>query len=113
MAALSEKITGGGCPAILPDNGVVDGATRGTFPDYGGFPLVRHTDGSDLTAVKNVILHDPGGHIRLCVPDLAGIVFDPTGTGVMLAEFPLRRGDNGACIIENDRTRTGRSLIEG
>jgi len=31
----------------------------------------------------------------------------------MLAEFPLRRGDNGACIIENDRTRTGRSLIEG
>ena len=50
---------------------------------------------------------------RLRFPDLQRVVLHPAGLGKDLSELLLRRGADGARMIENDGARTGRALVQG
>ena len=47
----AQPVAQGGRAAALPDDGRVNGAARGLFPDDGRLALVRDADGGDLRGV--------------------------------------------------------------
>jgi hypothetical protein len=108
-----QAVAGGRGAAVLPDDGVMDRPARGALPDHRRFPLVGDADGGDVGGAQARILQGQGRNTGLGFPYLAGIVLHPAGPGIVLAELLLRRGNNQARVIEDNRPGTGRTLIEG
>jgi hypothetical protein len=52
------------------------------------------------------------GHARLRRPDVARVVLHPSWLGEDLREFLLGDGDDGACVIEEDRAGARGALVE-
>jgi hypothetical protein len=73
-------------------------------PDDGRFALVRDADAGDVTRGDPGLAQRRLGAAKLCRPDLAGIVLDPTRLRIDLAELLLRRSDDAAAAIEDDGT---------
>ena len=57
------------------------------------------------------------GHLRHrghdAVPDLDGVVLDPSGAGVVLGELAVRDVDDGPGLVHGQRPDTGRPRIDG
>src|SRR6185369_197442 len=94
-----------GGPAVLPDDGAVDGPAGGAVPDDDGLALVGDPDGGDL--VRPAV----GGGERLAggagdgVPDVLGLVL-----------FDLLLGgpeDGERAGVVGDRAGAGGALVDG
>ncbi len=57
--------------------------------------------------------HRLAGRFQLRRPDRLGIVLDDARRRQDLRKLLLRRGDNAAAVVEDDRPAGGRALIEG
>ena len=99
--------------AILPDDGVVDGAAGHPIPDDRGLTLVGDADSSDLRGTR-VRIGDDGAHGgNRCRPDLFGIVLDQARRRINLGKFLLRMRDRSQVGIEQDGARRRRALVDG
>jgi len=107
-----EALAGGSGPAVLPDDGVMDGQARVAVPDDRRFPLIGDADGGNIFGAQPRFFQSQNGDADLGFHDFAGIMLHPAGPGIDLTEFFLNRGHDGACLIKNNRPRTGRALIE-
>ena len=98
--------------SALPDDGVVDRAAGGLFPQDGGLPLVGDANGGDVVdidaALGHHFVHDPilGG------PDLHGVVLHPALLRIDLLKLALLHCNDVLLIVEQDGTATGGSLIQ-
>ncbi len=97
---------------ILPDDRVGHGLARRALPDDGGFALVGDADGRNVRGADAGLGQCLGHHSPLRGPDFGRIVLDPSRPRIDLREFPLRAPMNVARMIEDDRARTGRALVQ-
>ena len=74
--------------------------------------MVGDANGGDLGWSQTCLGEDLRGDAGLAGPDLVGIVFDPTGPGKYLAKLLLGDRLDATGVVENDRTRTGRALVQ-
>ena len=108
-----QLIHEGGCPAALPDDGVVDGCARGFIPQDGGLPLVGDADGRKICRPDVALGDDLHHHGVLAGPDLHGVVLHPALFRVKLGKLLLADGHDVLRLIKQDGPGAGRSLIEG
>ena len=66
----------------------------------------------ELTRSGRRVFLSVGRHTRLRRPDVARIVLDPSRLGKDLRKLLLRDGDDRARVIEDDRTRASRALVQ-
>ena len=98
--------------AALPDDGIVDGAAGGLFPQDGGLALVGDADGGNVmdihAALGHHLVHDPvlGG------PDLHGVVLHPALLRVDLLKLPLLHRDDVLLVVKQDGAAAGGSLVQ-
>ena len=113
VALRAELVAHLGGPAVLPDDGGVDGLPRPAVPHHGGLALVGDADGRDV-AGRDVQAGDGlAGHADLRRPDLVRVVLDPARLRKNLPELPLRNREHAALPVEDDGAGAGRTLIEG
>ena len=74
-----EELAVVGRAPILPHDGVVDGQRGLAIPYDGGFALVGDPDAGDVEPREVGFGNGFGGDGGLGVPDLAGVVLDPSG----------------------------------
>ena len=51
-------------------------------------------------------------HGQLVAPDVQGVMLDPAGLGIVLAQLLLCQGANAAAAVEDDGAGTGGALVE-
>ncbi len=97
---------------VLPDDGVGDRLARRAIPQHRRLALVGDADGRDVAradaGLGERFVHDA----RLRRPDLAGVVLDPARLREDLPELLLRDRAHGAGMVEDERARAGRALVE-
>jgi hypothetical protein len=92
MTIGSELVASGRRPTILPNDGPAVWLSGLSVPGHDGFTLVGDADRG------NIVVTDLSDHVaQRCphdIPDLAGIVFDPTGLWEVLGELAVRRNSD-------------------
>src|SRR5699024_6697808 len=101
-----------GGPAILPHDGVMDGAAAFPLPDDGGLSLVGNADRLDAQALQFGITKGRARDAEGAGPDFLRIVLDPAIGRIDLAEFALRTGPGAAAAVEDDRATARRALVD-
>ncbi len=101
-----------GGTAVLPDDGVVDGLASCAVPDDGGFALVGDADGGEVAGARAGSGKDFDGGAHLRGEDVHGVVLDPSGAGIDLAEFVLRDASDAAVVVEENGAGAGGALVE-
>ena len=79
----------------------------------GRLALVRDADRRDVAAREARLRERLVHHARLRRPDLGRVVLDPAGLREDLPELLLRRRDDASRVVEDERARAGRALVEG
>ena len=113
MTFALELVTELGGSAVLPDDGIVDRATGSAIPYNGRFPLVADPDGRHVLRRHLGAPQHVHCHRDLGVPDLFGVVLNPPTRQKDLPELLLGDSPEPAAVVEEDRPRTCRPLIEG
>src|SRR2546430_4451051 len=102
---------GRACPA-LPDDGGIDRTARRTLPHDGRLALVRNADRGDLgrteSRTREGFAPDRDGRRE----NFLGIVLDVSRRGIELSYLAVGASADGAGLVENDRARARRPLIE-
>src|ERR1700691_750942 len=112
VASRFEFLAKGGCPAILPDDRIVDGLSGGTVPDDGGLALVCDADSSYVARFCTSLGQGFKGNRDLRCRDLFGIVLNPSRLRKDLRELTLGHGSDGAAIVKHEGSGTCGALIE-
>jgi hypothetical protein len=110
---VAQAGAGIGGAAVLPYDGAVDGAPRVPVPDHGGFALVGDADGGDVGTGDPRLLDGGAAGGGCGGPQVARVVLDPAGIGVMLRKFLLRGGDGLHACVEKDRAARRGALVDG
>lgn len=97
--------------AVLPDDGIEDGAAGGAFPHHGGLALVGDAERGHVGGAQPGLFERGAAGGELAAPDVERIVLDPAGLRKMLRKLLLGAGDDLAGAVEHDGTRTGRALL--
>ena len=98
--------------AILPDDRIVNRRAGTAVPDHGRLPLVGDTDGSDIFGFQAGLGQGCTGNFELAGPNLTWVMLDPSGLWEDLFEFLLGHPAHRAAVVEQNRPRTGRTLIQ-
>ena len=98
--------------AALPDDGIVDGAAGGLFPQDGGLPLVGDANGGDIVGIDTALGHHLVHDSILGGPDLHGVVLHPALLRIDLLKLALLHRNDILLIVEQDGTAAGGSLIQ-
>src|SRR3989441_12531123 len=98
--------------AVLPEDRVVDGLTRCTVPDDGCLALIRDAYGSNIARSEVCPAKSLSGDTHLGSPKFVWIMLYPAGFGEDSAKFLSRNRVDPTVVVKQDRTRTGRALIE-
>ena len=109
----AQLYTGGLGPAVLPDDGMVNGLAGLAVPYDSGFTLVGdayslHLGRSDAGLGQRLARRG-----ELDAPDFQGIVLHPARLGVDLGQFLLRHRHGVATGVEHDAAGAGGALVEG
>src|SRR5438105_6455887 len=97
---------------VLPDDGVVDRPAGATVPHDGGLALVGDAHRGDLVAPQSARV-ERGADDRLrALPDLYGVVLDPSRTRIDLGVLLLGAGDDLAGVIEDHASSAGGALVD-
>ena len=97
---------------VLPDDGVVDRLAGRLVPDDDGLALVGDADRRDVASVEPGRLQRLAAGRNDALPDLFGIVLDPSRRRVMLREFLLAGGDDLHRAVEHDGAARCRALVD-
>ncbi len=97
---------------VLPDDGRVHGLPRSAFPQQGRLALVGDAEGGDVVRLQAGPGEGFPRHGQLVAPDVQGVMLDPAGLGIVLAQLLLRLGANAAIAVEDDGAGTGGALVE-
>ena len=98
--------------AALPDDGVIDGAAGGLFPQDGGLPLVGDANGGDIVGIDTALGHHLVHDSILGGPDLHRVVLHPALLRIDLLKLALLHRNDILLIVEQDGTAAGGSLIQ-
>src|SRR5579862_3409051 len=98
--------------AVLPDDGGVDRLTRGAIPHQGRFALIGDTDGGNGGRGQAGLGQSFAAHRQGRVPNLLGVVLDPTGMRITLGQLALGSGEDFGRAVEQDGARRGRALVD-
>src|SRR6202043_1291133 len=82
-----------GCAPVLPHDGAMDGLARRALPDERGFALVGDAERCDLARVEARLRQRLARRCERIAPDVFRVMFDTTGRGVVLWQFPPRHGE--------------------
>src|SRR5262249_60302154 len=96
----------------LPDDGVVDRAVGRAIPNDGRFALIGDPDGCDVLGFDVCLRKRLTSAVELGVPDVFGIVFDPSGTRKNLGKLLLAGAHDASRTVKQYRARRCRALIE-
>ena len=113
MAGLGQLPAQVGGPAVLPDDGPMEGSTRPSVPGHHGLALVGDADGPRHPTVVG----QPTGHLRQggahAGPDLGGVVFHPAGSGIVLGQLPVGHVDDLGPVVHDQGSDPGGPGIHG
>src|SRR3954452_13474874 len=102
----------GGAP-VLPDDGVMDGASGAALLKDRGLALVGDADrgqiGGANAGSRDGLVTD-GQRIA---PDVLGIMLDPAVLGKLLSQLLLAHADVTALAVEHDGPAAGGALVDG
>jgi hypothetical protein len=112
MARLAEAPAFVGRAAVLPHDGGADGFQGLAIPQDKGLPLIGDADRSHV-ARRNAcsLQRSVGARLDRC-PDLAGVVLDPAGPGVVLGDLAIALPANLAVETDRDGGRAGGPFVE-
>jgi len=99
--------------AVLPDDRAGQRPAAAAAPQHGGLALVGDADGADVARAQARAGDGLARGVELGGPDLLGVVLDPAGLRVVLAQLALREGDDAALGVEDDAARTRGALVQG
>ena len=99
-------------PAVLPDDRAVDRTPRRALPDDRRLALIRDAETGELARRDAGVADRLARDLELRVPDVGRVVFDPAGLREVLRELALRRAADARPLVEDERPRTGRALVE-
>jgi hypothetical protein len=103
LSACARSVADRGGAAVLPDDGVANGFSRGlAIPHHGGLALVGDADGGDVGGLELGFLQGVGGDAGLRGPDFLASCSTQPGLREDLAEFLLGVGDDAAVVVEDD-----------
>ena len=85
----------------------------GPVPDDRRLALVRDPEGRDLPSPNARVGEGLATRRKLALPNVQGIVLHPSGLSKVLGELLLARTAHFPGAVEHERSRRGRSLIEG
>jgi hypothetical protein len=91
---------------------VIHGTAGRAVPQCRRLALIGDADRSQIARRDTRILQRALRRFELRAPDIVGIVLDPARLGKVLRKLALVDAADRAAMIENDRARTGRPLIE-
>ena len=114
MAAGAQRIAKIGGAPVLPDNRIVNRLAGGAVPDDGGFTLIGDADAGDILGRQ--ARPSPWRRARMATarrPDFLGVVLDPSGRRIDLAQLLLRAGERLQAGIERDGARRCGALVDG
>ena len=109
---LEQLVHKGRGAAALPDDGIVDGAAGGLFPQDGGLALVGDANARNVSGVHAALGDHLVHHAVLAGPDLHGVVLHPALLRIDLLKFPLLHADNVLLVVKQDRPAAGSALIQ-
>ena len=112
VAGALEIVAEPGRPAVLPDNGVMDGLSVPAVPNDSGFALIGNADGRDVSGRQSGAGQGGPGDSDLAGPYFQRVVLHPTGLREELRKLLLRAGADCARLIKQDRARTRSALIQ-
>src|SRR5216683_2261196 len=111
-ARLFQRLAALGGAPVLPDDGAVRGLSGAPVPHDHRFSLVGDADRGKARGGELRFPERGARAGELRAENLLGVVLDPAGPGKELAEFLLRRGARAPALVEYDRARAGRALVE-
>ena len=102
-----------GGAAVLPDDRAMDRRAGLAVPDQRRLALVGDADRRQLGRANAGLGQRLAAGRQRRAPDVFGVVLDPAGSGIMLGEFLLRRGDDrSARNREQDGARRSGALVD-
>ena len=112
VAGALEIVAEPGRPAVLPDDGVMDGLAGPAVPDDRRLALIGDADGGDVSGPQSGAGQRRPGDFELAGPNLQRVMLDPAGLGKVLGKLLLGAGADCPRVIKQDRARTRRALIQ-
>jgi hypothetical protein len=110
--AFAQRGASGGRAAILPDDRVLDRTAGGALPQQRRFALIGDADRCDLRGLDARVAQRTAGRFDLRTPQVGGVVFDPARLRIELRKLGLIEPANRALMVEDDRARARRSLVQ-
>ncbi len=98
--------------AVLPDDGVMDRLARGAIPDHHRLALVGDADGGHLRSLNPCPRQNSATGAQHARPQIFGVMLDPAGSGIDLAELFLCGSDQLKLGVEQKGTRRGGALVD-
>ena len=112
--AVDRQLGTGFCgPTILPDDGAVGWLPGPAVPGDDGFALIGDADGPDHPVV---VVESPSHLVEGGTdlePDLARILFDPPGPGVIGGQLGIGLVDDPGRLVDDERTHAGGPGVHG
>ena len=109
VARFLERLTACGRASVLPDDRFVAGDTGALVPQNNRLTLIGDADRSDG-------LIDDGGEFSKgrndCLPDLLGVVLDPTGLRKMLGELSVGEAEWCTRLVNGERANAGGAGVD-
>src|SRR5690606_35110255 len=98
--------------AVLPHDGAVLLRTAPAVPEQRGLALVGDANGRDFFADHPRLAHRLTHRAAHALPDLLGVVLDPTGFGEVLGELTVGPPQGGPVQIHHQRGGAGGALVD-
>jgi len=95
--------------AILPDDRPVTRHTGALVPQHDGLALIGDADCGDGLIERGRQL---GERAEDRLPDLFGVVLDPTRLGEVLGEFPIGETERRAGLVDGERAHAGGAGVD-
>src|SRR5207237_1683777 len=102
-----------GRTGVLPDDRPAQRVARTPVPQHGRLALVGDPDGGDLLGADIGVRERLRYHALEGVPDLDGVVLDPSGPGEVLLVLVLGDRHQPTAVVEEDAPGGGGALVYG
>ena len=97
---------------VLPNNCVIDRLTSVLIPHHRGLTLIGDAHCGNLVMVYLTVCHRHCNGFTHVIPNLSGVVFNPTCLGENLLVLKLPHRNDLASLIEKDSPGAGGALVD-
>ena len=113
MSGLAQRVAPLGGATVLPHDGAVQGAAARAVPGHDGLALVGDADGRHGGAGRLEVRRHLGEGDDHGIPDLAGVVLDPSGLGEVLGDLAVGDVGDGPGLVDDEGPDAGRPRVDG